>query len=478
LFREQIAKSLPVSYLKYFNSFLLSMSQPPIEPGDDHQTAQNSPAISTSESGIDVVGFLIDLFTSDKSTQHVVQATQSTIIANPKSPASTPVNTQPTPIQSTQPTQPTQHTTAPTIAVTATLSPATATATQTAPVVFLAPPRPPRLIIEPPVIYPTVDTTVPGVTGTNPANGATNILISDNILITFSEAVTVSGASFTINCAGVQAYAVYGSGTNAITLDPTVALPSATLCTVTVTAAQVFDIDGVSPPDTMSADYTFTFTTQAPPADTAPNVTSTTPADTATNVVTSANIVVNFSEAVTVSGASFTINCAGVQAFTFAGSGTNAITLTPSATLPISTLCTVTVVAIQVSDVDAIDPPDTMAVDYTFTFTTAADNAPNISSTTPANGAIGVPANTTVVVTFSESVNVTGASFTIECPVGTPQTYAISGTGTNIITLTPTLNLPAALCTVTVVGANVSDADVIDPPDTMAADYVFTFTTP
>jgi large repetitive protein len=139
-------------------------------------------------------------------------------------------------------------------------------------------------------------------------------------------------------------------------------------------AAQVSDVDAIDPPDTMTANYTFTFITQAPPpVDTAPSVANTIPVNGTGSVPVNTTIAITFSESVnvdTVTFNSFTITCPATQTYTIAGSGTNIITLTPSANLPGTATCMVTVVATQVSDVDAIDPPDTMMANYVFNFTT------------------------------------------------------------------------------------------------------------
>jgi alpha-tubulin suppressor-like RCC1 family protein len=101
----------------------------------------------------------------------------------------------------------------------------------------------------------------PDVIGTTPAHNATAVPPGDNVVITFDEAVTVSGSSFTFTCTGgAQAFSVSGSGTSVVTLDPTNLLPPLDTCTVTVVAAQVSDVDTADPADNPSADYEFSFT--------------------------------------------------------------------------------------------------------------------------------------------------------------------------------------------------------------------------
>jgi large repetitive protein len=136
----------------------------------------------------------------------------------------------------------------------------------------------------------------------------------------------------------------------------------------------------------------------------------------------------------------------------------------------------VTIVAAQVTDQDAVDPPDTMAANFVFSFT--IDQAPTVIGTTPTNGATGVVPTTNITVNFSESVNATTGSFSVVCD-GIPQTFALSAAPATSFTLNPTADLPEGVfCTVTALAAGITDADAGDPPDNMLADYVFSFAIP
>src|SRR5436305_6810064 len=104
--------------------------------------------------------------------------------------------------------------------------------------------------------------------------------------------------------------------------------PPAANCTVTAVAANISDTDTGDPPDHPAANHSFSFTTQ----DAAPSVSSTSPADGATDVAKNANIDVTFSEPVTATGSSFTLECptGSAQAFTALGSPGSTITLDPT----------------------------------------------------------------------------------------------------------------------------------------------------
>ncbi|MEO5610542.1 MAG: ExeM/NucH family extracellular endonuclease, partial [Ornithinibacter sp.] len=101
------------------------------------------------------------------------------------------------------------------------------------------------------------------------------------------------------------------------------------------------------------------------------------------------------------------------------------------------------------------------------------DAAPTVTSITPAEGTdadIGV----TPTVTFSEDVTLAEGALTLQCASG-PVSAVVSG-GPQTYVLTPGAPLAAGEdCTLTVTASKVSDADTIDPPDTMATDVTSTF---
>ncbi len=105
------------------------------------------------------------------------------------------------------------------------------------------------------------------------------------------------------------------------------------------------------------------------------------------------------------------------------------------------------------------------------------DSAPIVSSTTPTGGAINVARDANIDITFSEAVNVTGSWFTISCANSGAHTATVVG-GPTIFTLNPDADFAAnEVCTVTVFAGQVTDQDPDDPPDNMAANHVFSFTT-
>src|SRR5256885_125976 len=106
-----------------------------------------------------------------------------------------------------------------------------------------------------------------------------------------------------------------------------------------------------------------------------------------------------------------------------------------------------------------------------------ADVAPSITATSPIAGASGVSLDSNITLTFSEPVNVSVGWFSITCGVSLGHAAPTAG-GPTVFTLDPDANFaPNESCTVTVVASKVEDQDANDPPNTMAADFVFSFQT-
>jgi predicted extracellular nuclease len=134
---------------------------------------------------------------------------------------------------------------------------------------------------------------------------------------------------------------------------------------------------------------------------------------------------------------------------------------------------------------DAFDPAvqwDGFATDTfdglgSHTITTGGDTAPAVASTIPANGATEVATTANITVNFSEPVAAAAGWYTISCGSSGAHTATQSG-GPQSYTLDPDTDFAAAeSCSVTVDASKITDVDTDDPPDLMAANHVFSFTT-
>ena len=109
--------------------------------------------------------------------------------------------------------------------------------------------------------------------------------------------------------------------------------------------------------------------------------------------------------------------------------------------------------------------------------TNPTDEAPTVQSTTPSDGDSNVGVGASVAVNFSEPVTVTDGWYTIACSSSGAHTATVTG-GPVGFTIDPDTNFAnSESCTVTVVASHVTDQDTTDPPDAMAGDHSFSFTT-
>src|ERR687884_1193560 len=189
-----------------------------------------------------------------------------------------------------------------------------------------------------------------------------------------------------------------------------------------------------------------------------------------TNMSATAGKVVLMSNNTTI--ASGTVCPLGAVDLVGYGSGTNC-----SETLPTATLSNTT--AALRNGGGSVDT-DNNSADFTVGAPTprnTGDQAPFVASTAPANSAGDVALNSNITITFSEAVNVSGSWFSISCSSSGGHTATASG-GPTTFTLDPGSDFVGSeTCTVTVFAANVTDQDATDPPDNMAANYVFSFNT-
>ncbi len=135
--------------------------------------------------------------------------------------------------------------------------------------------------------------------------------------------------------------------------------------------------------DTDQNSLDFAAATPAPrnsnPGDAAPSVSSSTPAHGATGVARDANITITFSEPVNTTSTWYAISCGttGAHPATATG-GATTFTLDPATDFAANETCTVRVLASDVTDQDATDPPDNMVANHEFTFTTEATPPPAV----------------------------------------------------------------------------------------------------
>ncbi|MCU0756121.1 MAG: Ig-like domain-containing protein [Xanthomonadales bacterium] len=116
------------------------------------------------------------------------------------------------------------------------------------------------------VVNFTIDS-APGLTSFAPSNNATNVGFTTPVVLNFSEPVNISSTGVRVECPTGTPVTMTGLPANNVTqlsLVPQGNYPASTQCTVTVDSSGVRDSDAFDPPDGLSSDTVFRFTTSAP----------------------------------------------------------------------------------------------------------------------------------------------------------------------------------------------------------------------
>ncbi|MFZ5468608.1 MAG: Ig-like domain-containing protein [Myxococcota bacterium] len=241
-----------------------------------------------------------------------------------------------------------------------------------------------------------LDQTPPSVVSMNPADGATDVARDAKVSVVFSEAVTSESLHITLAQGGndlAKALLLSPDG-KSVTLTPAAPLPEASDITVTV-AAGYADAAGNA-----GAQAAATFTTRSD----VPSVVSTTPADGAQNVAVDTAVSAVFSEpmqASTLDETTFFLRegSNSVAATVSYEASTRTARLVPGSNLLEGRVYLATITS---AALDSSSTP--LAAAKTWTFTTAA-TVPSVTGVLPLDGAVNVPGNSSIQITFSEPMD-------------------------------------------------------------------------
>ena|GEM_PF-2991074 len=304
------------------------------------------------------------------------------------------------------------------------------------------------------------DTQAPTAT-LSPANGATNVSVSSNLVLTFSEPVTkATSGSITITHGATSQSIALSSVTLAVngltaTIDPA-NFPYSTVVGVSVPNTAFKDLAGNAYAGTTATSWRFT-TGNAP--DTQAPTATLSPANGATNVSISNNLVLTFSEPVTkaTTGSITIIHGATGQSIALSSVVLSADGLTATvdpANFPYSTTVGISVPNTAFKDLAGNAYAGTTATSWSFTTGAAPDTQAPTASLSPANGATGVSISSNLVLTFSEPVTKASTGSITITHGATSQTIALSSIALSLNGLTATID-PVNFPYSTVVGINV-----------------------
>jgi methionine-rich copper-binding protein CopC len=299
--------------------------------------------------------------------------------------------------------------------------------------------------------------TTPVVTATTPASGATSVASNATIQVNFSLDMNSGSLSLTLTPQGGSP-----SSVPLTSYHPNLAVftPSAPLANATTYTAQV---NGTSAAGVaMASPYSWSFTTGAGPA---PTVTATTPATGATQVAISPTITVTYSQSMQSGTLSLVLTATGQPTVTCTLSGYNSGTDTATFTTPTSLAYATTYTATA----NGTGTSTAVLTQYQWTFTTVT--IPTVTATTPASGATGVDANTTIQVAYSEAMTSGSLTLSLTPQGGSSSSVPLTSYASGLATFTPSAPLSNAT-TYTAQAIGTSAAGV-----SMASPYSWSFTT-
>jgi hypothetical protein len=290
------------------------------------------------------------------------------------------------------------------------------------------------------------DMTPPTIISTAPQSGAMNVSIGASdagvtLSLEFSEPMDPASFSLTLNPVRPLQPPVFSNGNINVSVTTVSPLLPSTSYTATVAGRDV----AMNP---LAAPTMFSFTTAAPPDQTPPTVTSTVPANNATNVTPAGlAVAVTFNEAVSPSSVEATINAP----FSLGTPTLSNMNRTATWSMPVTddggvaafATSTNYTVGVEASDVAG----NAMVMPFQFSFTTASPpdvTPPAVSNITPNDGAPAVPTNSSIVITFSEPMNITSVQNALRFNGATRTGLFVWGAGNTQVRFTPAASWAAS----------------------------------
>jgi LPXTG-site transpeptidase (sortase) family protein len=258
----------------------------------------------------------------------------------------------------------------------------------------------------------------PEITLAIPANGATDVAVNSNITLTFSENIsgTVNWAGLECSVSGKHSYMVSGTSQTPV-INPDIDFANNESCTLTVLGSQIHDLDEKDPPDEMTENFSLTFSTSSP-TDQAPTVVETYPSNLAVGIPVDRKFSITFSEAVDHMLGWINFSCKESGVITvYVEDGPIKYTISSDKDFKYNELCTVTLNANKIFDMDKDDPPDFMGANFTFSFTTMQPPVPTIvndEAITPHDGQLLHESLNHLFVKFNKDVLHDGSSKAVD----------------------------------------------------------------
>ena len=313
----------------------------------------------------------------------------------------------------------------------------------------------------------------PEIISVSPANGSTSVPVDTAFIFTFDQPIDTKGfAQSNLDLGnGITAAVSFNAAHTSITATPLSPLPYNRKIRFTIPRSQVVSEKGVH----MDTDYVYGFETKQDPMAVPPQIVGASPDNGSTDVSVDAIFTFTFDQPMDTKGfTQSTLDLGdGIKAEVMFNAAHTSVTFMPVSPLPYNRKIQFTIPRNYVISEKGMH----METDYLYGFETEGDPTavpPQIIATTPANGAVDVPVDGSMTITFSDPIETSGlTSVTIDVG-GNMQIHITFNDDMTTATLTPSDNLPYRT---TISFTIPADAVVSKKGISMAADYAFTFTT-
>jgi len=305
------------------------------------------------------------------------------------------------------------------------------------------------------------DLTPPTAIGISPASGATGVPTNTVIQLKFSKRIdplTLNNSTFAVFPNSAQGFPIAGSisvSADGLTTTFSPARPLVPGTTYTIQCFAVTDLQGL-----LLQFFSSNFTTGLTLVTTSPTVVTVSPPNGTAGAPVNARVDVVMSAPVAVASVgtnAITVSASGNAtpgAIGLSSDGTT-LTFTPSSLLAVSTVYTVNVSGFT-------DQAGNTVVPFTSSFSTgtsgvADTSRPTVVSVSPAQGTIGVPVNSTIVLTFNKNIDPSTVNSSTVAISDTALfavlagSYAVNGT---VVTFTPVSPLPGSATVGVLVNGN------------------------
>ncbi|MEM7334874.1 MAG: Ig-like domain-containing protein, partial [Chloroflexota bacterium] len=319
------------------------------------------------------------------------------------------------------------------------------------------------------------DTTPPTLSMLSPADGAVDIALASNLVITLSESVQKGTGNITIHLGSddsvVQTIDVTGTAVsisgNEVTINPPTVLSSGTDYYVNISSGAIEDLaanDYAGFSDTTT--WNFTTADVIPPS-----IATLAPADDETAVVINSNLTMTFTENIQANSGNITIHLASddsvIHSLPVTGGNVSIsgaqLTINPPADFTSETEYYVNIPAGTVQDLSSNNFAG-ISDSTTWNFTSADVIAPSITSLMPVDNEIDVLIDSNLTITFSENIQVNSGNITIHLVSNDSVIHTLPVTGSNVSVSGSqlTINPPADFASETEYYVNIPASTVQD----------------